>query len=139
MQGVKTVMAGSFLGMDELLCGEEDLWLAATVGFAFAHTMGLWPTTMLTLIQTHIVKQRSRNRGVNINKTDLINALAEKKSYKKYAIKNAIDDIFEEIAEALVRGDKVSIRGFGTFEPKMFQSHPADSPWNWRTHYGGKL
>ena len=41
---------------------------------------------------------------MNINKTDLINALAEKKSYKKYAIKNAIDDIFEEIAEALVRG-----------------------------------
>lgn len=50
---------------------------------------------------------------MNINKTDLINALAEKKSYKKYAIKNAIDDIFEEIAEALVRGDKVSIRGSG--------------------------
>ena len=34
----------------------------------------------------------------------------------------------EEIAEALVRGDKVSIRGFGTFEPKMFQSHPAVHP-----------
>lgn len=65
---------------------------------------------------------------MNINKTDLINALAEKKSYKKYAIKNAIDDIFEEIAEALVRGDKVSIRGFGTFEPKMFQSHPVVHP-----------
>ena len=65
---------------------------------------------------------------MNINKTDLINALAEKKSYKKYAIKNAIDDIFEEIAEALVRGDKVSLRGFGTFEPKMFQSHPAVHP-----------
>ena len=57
---------------------------------------------------------------MNINKTDLINALAEKKSYKKYAIKNAIDDIFAEIAERLVDGDKVSIRGFGTFEPKKW-------------------
>ena len=65
---------------------------------------------------------------MNINKTDLINALAEKKSYKKYAIKNAIDDIFAEIAERLVDGDKVSIRGFGTFEPKTFKGHPSAHP-----------
>ena len=65
---------------------------------------------------------------MNINKTDLINALAEKKSYKKYAIKNAIDDIFAEIAERLVDGDKVSIRGFGTFEPKTFKGHPSVHP-----------
>lgn len=63
-----------------------------------------------------------------INKTDLINRLAEGKDYKKYAIKNAIDDLFAEIMIALKEGEKVSIRGFGTFEVKTYKSHPAVHP-----------
>lgn len=63
-----------------------------------------------------------------INKTDLINRLAEGKDYKKYAIKNAIDDLFAEIMTALKEGEKVSIRGFGTFEVKTYKSHPAVHP-----------
>ena len=55
---------------------------------------------------------------MSINKTDLTNSLAQNKGYKKYAIKNAMDDIFAEIANALSRGEKVVIRGFGTFEVK---------------------
>jgi len=63
-----------------------------------------------------------------MNKTDLINAVAGKQGNKKYIVKNVIDDIFDEIQAALIRGEKVTIRGFGTFEVKEFKAHPAVHP-----------
>lgn len=63
-----------------------------------------------------------------VTKTDLTNEIAKKKQYRKYAIKNAMDDLFKEIMETLERGEKVVIRGFGTFEVKTFKSHPAVHP-----------
>jgi len=65
---------------------------------------------------------------VSMNKTDLINAVAGKQGNKKYIVKNVIDDIFDEIQAALIRGEKVTIRGFGTFEVKEFKAHPAVHP-----------
>ena len=63
-----------------------------------------------------------------ITKDKLATLLYTKKGYKKYSIKNAIDDIFEEIATVLEDGDKVLISGFGTFEVKLRKSHPAVHP-----------
>lgn len=65
---------------------------------------------------------------MSMNKTDLINAVAGKQGNKKYIVKNVIDDIFDEIQVALIRGEKVTIRGFGTFEVKEFKAHPAVHP-----------
>lgn len=65
---------------------------------------------------------------MSMNKTDLINAVAGKQGNKKYIVKNVIDDIFDEIQAALIRGEKVTIRGFGTFEVKEFKAHPAVHP-----------
>lgn len=65
---------------------------------------------------------------MSMNKTDLINAVAGKQGNKKYIVKNVIDDIFDEIQAALIRGEKVAIRGFGTFEVKEFKAHPAVHP-----------
>ena len=65
---------------------------------------------------------------MSMNKTDLINAVAGKQGNKKYIVKNVIDDIFDEIQEALIQGEKVTIRGFGTFEVKEFKAHPAVHP-----------
>lgn len=65
---------------------------------------------------------------MSMNKTDLINAVAGKHGNKKYIVKNVIDDIFDEIQAALIRGEKVTIRGFGTFEVKEFKAHPAVHP-----------
>ena len=65
---------------------------------------------------------------MSMNKTDLINAVAGKQGNKKYIVKNVIDDIFDEIQAALIRGETVTIRGFGTFEVKEFKAHPAVHP-----------
>lgn len=66
---------------------------------------------------------------MNINKADLVNTLAQKnRAYKKYMVKDIVDDIFDEIANALRNGDRVSIYGFGTFDVKKYKSHPAFHP-----------
>lgn len=65
---------------------------------------------------------------LTVNKTELASSLAQKKGYKKYAIKNAIDDIFDEILTSLEQENKVTIRGFGTFEVKTYKSHAAVHP-----------
>lgn len=50
-------------------------------------------------------------------KNDLVLALSEMGYYKNQA-SAVINDVFQVIAEALLHGEKVTIRGFGTFEVK---------------------
>ena len=52
-----------------------------------------------------------------MNKTDLVNAVAAKGLTKKDAAA-AVDAVFGAIEGALVKGDKVQLIGFGTFEVK---------------------
>jgi DNA-binding protein HU-beta len=52
---------------------------------------------------------------INMNKTDLVNAVAAAGFTKKDADK-AVAAVFEAIEGALVKGDKVQLIGFGTFE-----------------------
>lgn len=50
-----------------------------------------------------------------MNKTELINAIAEKANLTKVDAKKALDATVASIADALAQGDKVAILGFGTF------------------------
>jgi DNA-binding protein HU-beta len=49
------------------------------------------------------------------NKADLIDAIAEKAEVSKKAATVALDTVLDEITQALKKGDRVSISGFGTF------------------------
>ena len=53
-----------------------------------------------------------------MNKTELINEVAEKACITKKATEMVINALVGSITEALAAGDKVSIIGFGTFEVK---------------------
>lgn len=50
-----------------------------------------------------------------MNKTELINAIAEKANLTKVDAKNALDAALDAIAGALADNDKVALLGFGTF------------------------
>lgn len=50
-----------------------------------------------------------------MNKTELINAIAEKANLSKVQAKAALDATINTISEQLANGDKVAIIGFGTF------------------------
>ena len=50
-----------------------------------------------------------------MNKTELINAIAEKANLTKVDAKAALDAAIEAVGEALAQNDKVTLIGFGTF------------------------
>ncbi len=50
-----------------------------------------------------------------MNKTELINAIAEKAGLTKVDAKNALDAATAAIANALAANDKITLIGFGTF------------------------
>ena len=51
-----------------------------------------------------------------MNKTELINAIAEKAGLTKKDADAALKAVVDTVTEALVKGDKVQLVGFGTFE-----------------------
>lgn len=50
-----------------------------------------------------------------MNKTELINAIAEKANLSKAQAKAALDATVSTISEQLSKGDKIALIGFGTF------------------------
>ena len=51
-----------------------------------------------------------------MNKTELIDAMAAKTGLTKKNTEAALNAFVETVSEQLVKGDKVSLVGFGTFE-----------------------
>jgi DNA-binding protein HU-beta len=51
-----------------------------------------------------------------VNKTALIASVADKANITKKAASDAVEAVFASITDALAKGDKVTIVGFGTFE-----------------------
>lgn len=50
-----------------------------------------------------------------MNKTELVNAIANEAKLTKVQAKAALEAALDAVAGALVKGDKVSLIGFGTF------------------------
>lgn len=51
-----------------------------------------------------------------MNKTELIQAVSEKTDMTKKDATQAVEAVFEVISEALAKGEKVQLVGFGNFE-----------------------
>ena len=50
-----------------------------------------------------------------MNKTDMINVIAEEAGVTKIVAKKALDAFINATAESIKKGEKVSLLGFGTF------------------------
>lgn len=53
-----------------------------------------------------------------MNKTQLVEVVADKSGLKKKEAEAAVNAVTEAIAEALKAGDKIQLVGFGTFDVK---------------------
>ena len=67
--------------------------------------------------------------GQVVNKSQLIDALAERFDGNRKAAANALDAVLDTITRQVAKGEKVAITGFGSFEklvrnPRLVQ--PAD-------------
>lgn len=55
-------------------------------------------------------------RKISMNKTELIAAVAEKAEISKKDAEKAVKAFTDVVAEELVKGEKIQLVGFGTFE-----------------------
>src|SRR5881392_1526592 len=65
--------------------------------------------------------------GNNVNKAELVEALAARLGDKKAATA-ALDAVLAEIQNAVTKGDKVAITGFGVFEKRVRAARTARNP-----------
>jgi DNA-binding protein HU-beta len=63
-----------------------------------------------------------------MNKTDLINKVAEATEMKKKDASLAVEAVLNAITEALKAGEKVQLIGFGNFEVKDRQARKGRNP-----------
>ena len=63
-----------------------------------------------------------------MNKAELVAAVAEKTNFTKKDAEAAINALVASIEEALVKGDKVQLIGFGTFETKERKARQGINP-----------
>ncbi len=64
----------------------------------------------------------------NMTKADLISSIAEKGEFTKKDAEKALNAVLTSITEALVKGEKVQIVGFGTFEVRDKKEKEAINP-----------
>lgn len=55
-------------------------------------------------------------RCLNMNKTELVDAVATKSELTKQNSKKAVEALFETISNTLAQEEKIQLVGFGTFE-----------------------
>lgn len=63
-----------------------------------------------------------------MNKTELIDAIAEKSGLKKTEAEKALKAFVESVEEALKKDDKVQLVGFGTFSVKKRAARTGINP-----------
>jgi DNA-binding protein HU-beta len=63
-----------------------------------------------------------------VNKQELIAAVAEKADFTKKDADKAVNTIFDVIETSLVKGEKVQLIGFGTFETRQRKARKGRNP-----------
>ena len=68
-----------------------------------------------------------------MNKADLVSALAEKTGATKKAAEASLDALTETITDALKKGEKITLVGFGSFEVKKRAARKGRNPQTGKT------
>ncbi|MHB1421537.1 MAG: HU family DNA-binding protein [Bacillota bacterium] len=63
-----------------------------------------------------------------MNKADLVSSVAEKAEITKKDAERVVSAVFDSIEDALSKGDKVQLVGFGTFEVKARAARTGRNP-----------
>jgi integration host factor subunit beta len=63
-----------------------------------------------------------------MNKSDLVEALSEKEDLTNTKAEEVINLVFAEMTDALVKGDRVEIRGLGSFKVKSYDGYKGRNP-----------
>ena len=63
-----------------------------------------------------------------MNKSDLVAALSEGEDLAKTKAEEIVDLVFNEMTNALVAGERVEVRGLGSFKVKSYDGYKGRNP-----------
>ena len=63
-----------------------------------------------------------------MNKSQLIEALAKAENLTIKAAEDVVNTFFKEMEKSLIRGDRIEIRGLGSFKIKQYDSYNGRNP-----------
>jgi integration host factor subunit beta len=63
-----------------------------------------------------------------MNKTDIIDKIAEDIRVNQKVAKMAVETILETISKAVIKGERVEIRGFGNFTLREYKAYKGRNP-----------
>ncbi|MDA8096065.1 MAG: HU family DNA-binding protein [Desulforudis sp.] len=63
-----------------------------------------------------------------MNKAELVSSVAEKTDLTKKDVEKAVSAMLDSISDALAKGDKVQLVGFGTFETRQRAARKGRNP-----------
>jgi integration host factor subunit beta len=65
-----------------------------------------------------------------MNKIDIVNQLSEEINLNQKVAKVVVDTIIDAIKAAIINGERVEIRGFGSFSLRSYKSYKGRNPKN---------
>ena len=63
-----------------------------------------------------------------MNRSDLVEALSEETGLTKRKAEEVVKMVFNGMANALAKGDRVEVRGFGSFKVKQYDGYTGRNP-----------
>ncbi len=63
-----------------------------------------------------------------MTKADLINMIADKARITRVKAETVVNTIFDSMIEALMRDDRIEIRGFGSFVNREYEAYKGRNP-----------
>lgn len=63
-----------------------------------------------------------------MTRSQLIDALAARRRLGRSGAERVVDVVLDGIRDALVAGDRVELRGFGSFQPRSYQGYTGRNP-----------
>ncbi len=63
-----------------------------------------------------------------MTKTDLISHLVDRTNLTQHVAKVIVDIVFDGMKESLIRGERVEIRGFGSFVVRSYDGYKGRNP-----------
>ncbi len=63
-----------------------------------------------------------------MTKSELIDAVAERGGHTRKRAEQVVNEIFQNMEDALIRGDRIEIRGFGSFKTKHYAAYTGRNP-----------
>ncbi|NGO38079.1 integration host factor subunit beta [Limisphaera ngatamarikiensis] len=65
---------------------------------------------------------------MTVTKRDLVLSITKKLGHPQLLVQDVVQAVFDRMFEALARGDKIELRGFGVFEVKVRKARVGRNP-----------